>query len=252
MCENAHIEELKKVYSEKDVSNNYILERFNSSIGRVLHEAQVNFVGTVIKKYGVKKALEVAPGPARLTVDIGNRTGIQGTIVDVNPNMLQQAETRLNQAGIADKWRIVMGDAFALPFDDIFPLVYSFRFIRHFRLEDRVKIYKQVYSHLEGKGLFIFDAINYDISHLVRIKHGIDKYPIYDKLYNFSELHNELKQNGFNIIHYISVQRNYSLQSLIQVWVDPRSRKLAYFFIKLIELARIGKPLEWIVLCQKI
>lgn len=252
MTSNDHIEQLKKAYSENKVSDTYIEDRFNSGIGRILHEAQVNFVIDSISKLETKKVLEIAPGPARLTVDIGTACKETcGTIMDVNVNMLEQAQRRLDAAGLAGRWRTVTGDAFALPFDDIFQMVYSFRFIRHFYEEDREKIYRQIYDHLEPQGYLIFDAINREVSEPLRANASQDEYPIYDELYDFPQLEKELEQNRFKIIDHVAVQRSYPLLSNIQNLIGPRSPKLAYTLMNMIETSGIGQPLEWIVLCQK-
>lgn len=252
MAANDHIEQLKKAYSETKVSDTYIENRFTSAIGRILHEAQVSFVIDAINKYHISKALEVAPGPARLTVDIGTACRqTRGTIMDFNDNMLEQAQKRLSAAGLAENWKTVAGDAFAMPFDDLFQLVYTFRFIRHFHEEDRARIYSQIYQHLEPNGYLIFDVINRQVSEPLRTA-AADEYPIYDELYNFPEIEQELINNNFRIIEHTAVQHSYSLLSQIQILVGPRSEKLAYRLMKMIESANIGQPLEWIVLCQKV
>lgn len=253
MTSNDHIEQLKKAYSENKVSDSYIEDRFSSAIGRILHEAQVNFVIDAIQKLKSNKVLEIAPGPARLTVDIGSACKeTTGMIMDVNVNMLEQAQKRLKSAGLVDRWQTIVGDAFALPFDDVFQLVYTFRFIRHFHEEDRSKIYRQIYNHLAPGGHLIFDVINRVVSEPLRAGSSPDEYPIYDELYDFPQLVNELKQNNFKIVNFVEVQRSYALLSKIQTLIGPRSQNFAYTLMKLIENAKIGQPLEWIVLCQKI
>jgi len=252
MTDTLHKEQLQSAYSDPKVSDSYIQDRFDSGIGRILHEAQVKFVIDAILKFKFNKVLEIAPGPARLTVDIGTACmDSSGTIMDLNANMLEQAQKRLNAAGLADRWRTVIGDAFDLPFDDIFQIVYSFRFIRHFYEEDRGEIYRQIYDHLEPQGYLIFDAINHDVSAPLRAKSGPDAYPIYDELYHFPQLSAELEKNRFKIINHVAVQHSFSLMNLIQIWIGPRSPKLAYLLMKMIDVVKIGQPLEWIVLCQK-
>lgn len=252
MKKNNNIEKLKKVYSEKKISETYIEDRFYYAIGKILHQAQVKFVTDAISMRNIKKVLEIAPGPARLTVDIGSVCKETcGTIMDVNANMLEQAKKRLDAAGLTARWQTVIGDAFALPFDDVFQMVYSFRFIRHFHEEDREKIYREIYDHLEPQGYLIFDAINRDVSAPLRVKSSADAYPIYDELYDLQQLNEELKRNHFKLIDHVAVQHSFSLLNLIQIWVGPRSQKLAYTLMKMIENAKIGQPLEWVVLCQK-
>lgn len=245
--------DIQQAYSDTSLSEKYIAERFDSAIGRVLHEEQVRFVADVIKKYQVNEVLEIAPGPARLTVDIGRRCPlVNGAIVDVNDNMLDEARRRLDSAGQGQRWQVVTGDAFDLPFAERFQLVYSFRFIRHFLEEDRARIYRQIYDHLDTNGLLIFDAINRTVSEPLRSNGLPGEYPIYDELYDFDQLKAELEKSRFRIIDSASVQRSYSLLSKIQVLIGPRSQSLAYRLMKMVEAARMGEPLEWIILCQKL
>lgn len=252
MLNKIHKEQIREAYSQEKVSESYIGERFSAAIGRVLHEAQVDFIRNIINKYGIRNVLEIAPGPARLTVDIGRGNGnLKGTIIDINHNMLLKAHKRLKEAGLDNRWQVIHGDAFSLPFNDKFQMVYTFRFIRHFHINDRVKIYHQIHEHLDEKGLLIFDAVNYDVSLPLRLKEGLEKYPVYDELYKFFDLQKEIIQNGFKIIDYREVQNNYQLQSFIQNLVAPHSDTLAYLLLKMVNSIK-RKPLEWLVLCQKI
>jgi ubiquinone/menaquinone biosynthesis C-methylase UbiE len=250
--DNQHIEQLKQAYSKKVVSDSYIDERFTSGIGRLLHEAQVKFVVEVINSYKINNVLEIAPGPARLTVDIGRACQkTSGIIMDVNANMLEHAQKRLDSAGLAGRWETKLGDAFDLPFSDVFQMVYTFRFIRHFHEKEREMIYRQIRQHLVPNGYLVFDAINRAVSEPLRAMASPDEYPIYDEMFDYPELAKEIEMNGFRIVELVAVQRNYSLLNKIQILVGPRSTKLAYFLMKLIEGTGKGQPLEWIVLCQK-
>ncbi|HXG11715.1 MAG TPA: class I SAM-dependent methyltransferase, partial [Gemmataceae bacterium] len=44
--------------------------------------------------------------------------------------------------------------------DQIFDLVYTFRFVRHFRRSDRERLYVQVRRVLKPGGYFVLDAVN--------------------------------------------------------------------------------------------
>lgn len=253
MSELSHREQLKSAYSHTKVSDSYINERFDSAVGRILHEAQINFVIEAITQLKITNVLEIAPGPARLTVDIGLACSqTSGKIIDINENMLDQAHKRLNVAGLADRWETVVGDAFDLPFEMAFELIYTFRFIRHFHEDSRAKIYGQIYDHLKPGGYLILDAINHDVSAPLRAKSGLGAYPIYDELYRFPQLQEELVKNRFKIVKHIAVQHSFPLLNLIQIWIAPRSQKVAYQLMKMVEASRIGLPLEWILLCQKV
>ncbi len=71
--------------------------------------------------------LEVGPGPGHLAERLlGLMPGGRWTGVDIDPSMLDAAERRLSDEGLAGRSRVVRGDVAALPFEDAsFDLVVS-------------------------------------------------------------------------------------------------------------------------------
>lgn len=241
-------EEIRGAYSQPATAEEYIDRRFTSAWGSVMHAAQVRVINEVIRTHGVKRVLEVAPGPARLSHEV---TGFEhGCLCEFNESMLQVARRRLG--GPHGRWRIVRGDAFRLPFQPPlgFDMVYTFRFIRHFELPERAALYKQVRSVLKDDGLFVFDAVNVKVGPASRVRDGLEKHPLYDEFYEANALKRELVEHGFTPVSLTDVIRHMRVQTWIQVLVGPRSWTFARLLIALLEYLP-GQPLEWVVVCHK-
>ena len=201
--------DLKEYYFNKDLVDSYIEDRFKHPLGRILHESQVDVVNTAIQEYTVKDLLELAPGPGRVSFEIN---GFQkGVMIDASENMLDLAQKRLRNTNNYEKWSFEHSDIFDYTTDQVFDLVFTFRFIRHLDDEKRVQIYSKIREFLKDKGLLIFDAINYHVSYPLRQK-APKAYPVYDKLYTRKELIQELHDNGFHVINMRSVQCHFRLQ----------------------------------------
>jgi SAM-dependent methyltransferase len=222
-----------------------------SAWGAVIHQAQVRVVNDAIRDFGAQQVLEVAPGPARLSCDV---VGFQeGILCDANESMLRIARQRLSRqrSGAAGgRWSLVQGDGFRLPFAGPFDLIYTFRFIRHFELHDRAALYAQIRSLLREGGIFILDAVNVVTSLPLRAKEGLNKYPVYDELYQRDDLVKELNAHGFEVLSLTDVLRHATWQQKIQIYVAPRSHGLAKGLMELLEHVP-GQPLEWVITCRK-
>ena len=131
--------EIRGAYAQTDTAEEYVDKRFASAWGSVVHAAQVRVVNEVIRTYAVKRVLELAPGPARISRDVAGFE--RGYLCEFNDSMLRVARRRL--AGAAIPWQMVRGDAFHLPFKPSLDLdmVYSFRFVRHFEAENHTALY---------------------------------------------------------------------------------------------------------------
>lgn len=235
-------------YGDKKNATSYIKTRFEHPLGQVLHNRQVSFVNLVIKEYKVRDLLEIAPGPARISVDIKGFE--KGLMVDSSENMLDLAKRRLSKGSNFNKWSFQQANIFNFKSNRLFDLVYTFRFIRHLDKEKRYRIYLLINSVLKDKGLLIFDAVNYDISFPLR-QQNPNAYNIYDKLYNKNELINELGKNGFRVIKLRSVQCQFQLQYFLNKFRKFKISPIVKLVINLLENDNAENPLEWVVLCQK-
>jgi len=242
------ISALREAYRDDGVAARYIENRFREPLGALLHARQADALRRIIRQVRPRDVLEVAPGPARLTVDVGRALGRPGTAVDASAAMLAQARRRLDASGLA--WRCVNGDAFSLPFGSEFDLVYSFRLVRHFERGERVRLYREIGRVLRPGGLFIFDAVNAEVSAPLRGSAAAGEYEHYDALLTPAELDAELSDAGLRVRSLEGVQRRYRALSRAQILIAPRSRPLARAAMEIIDRLG-GPPLEWIVTCVR-
>src|SRR5262249_4547749 len=131
-----------------------------------------------------------------------------------------------------------------------FDLVYSFRFLRHFRRDDRNRLYAEIQRVLRPGGYFLMDAVNERVSRPLREANPED-YPIYDVLYTEEELRRELTTAGLEPVELRPVQKFYRWQYRSQVLLGPRANWLNRLVIRGLEHLPAGHGLEWIVTCRR-
>jgi ubiquinone/menaquinone biosynthesis C-methylase UbiE len=236
--------EIKRFYESSAVAERYVSERFTSELNRMLHLRQVAAVQRTIGRCQPATALEIATGPGRLTRDVR----ASGLLVCLEYNNAMVAEGR-SAVRTPSAW--VRGDAFHLPFSPPFDLVYSFRFIRHFRRADRERIYAEIRRVLRPGGCFLLDAVNARVSGPSRAKRP-DLFPVYDKLYERSELFEELTGAGFLPVSARAVYKFKRCQHLSQVLVGPRANWLNRLLINFLEALPSRNGEEWIVECRRV
>ncbi len=218
-------------------------------LGHFQHKIQVETINSAIHKYNVQKVLEVACGPARLTSEIS--VSKLGIAIDSSHEMLRIAKNKMNSD---KKWQFIKADAFDPGIRQRFQLIYSLRFIRHFKFSDRVKLYKIIFELLLNEGVFIFDAVHYKKFSFIRKLENKNQKEIYDKIYETrKEIVNELNTAGFEVLAFKSLVHHFYLQAII----SRLSKKLGVHtvgskVIQLLEKVPFGRPLEWIVICRKI
>jgi ubiquinone/menaquinone biosynthesis C-methylase UbiE len=236
--------EIQSAYSAVQTAQEYVARRFESPLMEILHERQVGAVNRAMREARPRRALEVAPGPGRLTRQVQPA----GELVCLEFNEGMIAEGRLAcAAGV--EW--VRGNAFELPFGQEFDFLYTFRFVRHFKRPDRERLYEQFRRVVRPGGRLMFDAVNAVVSAPLRAADPAG-YTIYDKLYrDEAELGAELTENGFHVERLEPVQRAFRQQYQTQVLVGPRSTQLCRWMIRGMERLSWGQGLEWIVTCRR-
>jgi len=239
---------IRDAYRDERVASKYIDERFRQPLGALLHRRQLGVIRQVVGALQPDRVLELAPGPARLTVDVAPFLKHPPVIVDASPQMLEQAHRRLSAAGRAAE--LIEGDAFRLPFRAAFDLVYTFRLIRHFQEADRIRLYRQIATALRPGGLLVFDAVNEVVSERVRAAAAADEYRHYDALLTPDALARELRRGGFVVQKLVGVQYRYQLLAKVQTLVAQRSRTAAIGALELLDRSG-GQPLEWVVVCRR-
>ena len=242
-------EDLQKAYQDDGVARQYVAQRFESPLGALLHSRQVRVVQDLIRGRSLARVAEIAPGPARVTVDIAPLLpGL--TLIDASAQMLAEARSRLAARGLRNRARLVQADAFALPIRAQFDLVYTFRLIRHFQRDDRLKLYEQIASILSPQGWFVSDAVNEVVSRPFREKSRPDEHQHFDALMRPEELRDELRASGFEVHALVGVQHRYAALLKCQIYLAPRSTRLARLAMEAIERTG-GQPLEWVVVCRR-
>ncbi|HWO40960.1 MAG TPA: methyltransferase domain-containing protein [Candidatus Eisenbacteria bacterium] len=241
-------EAIKRFYDDPEVVERYLERRTAQPLGSVLHRRQIEFLNDTIARQRVRRVLDLAPGPARLGAEL--ETPPVAIALDFSWNMLAEARRRTRARGKA--WQLVQGDGYQLPFGaGTFDLVYSLRFVRRFERPERNRLYGEIQRVLRTDGLFVMDAQNRAVALPHRISRGLEKYPVYDELFERAELIQELRDNGFAVIQLEGIMRRFDLQSRLN-----RLRRFglsgpARVLIRMLEWAGDENPSTWMVLCRK-
>jgi SAM-dependent methyltransferase len=243
------VPEMREAYRDEKVARSYIENRFRRPLGYLLHKRQLDVLRRVIGQVQPRGVLEVAPGPARLTMEVAGMLKCGGVAIDASRQMLAEAAPRIKSAG-SHPWVLAQGDAFCLPLAGPFDLAYTFRLIRHFDRPERVKLYKELARVLRPGGALVFDAINEEESAPMRAG-GSPALQHYDALLNPKALREELTEAGFTSIELTGVQHRYAWQYKADILLSPRSYALSRLALELIDRSPGGKPLEWVVTCRR-
>jgi SAM-dependent methyltransferase len=146
----------------------------------------------------------------------------------------------------------VQGDAFALPFDAEFDLVYAFRLIRHFGEADRAQLYAELARVLKPGGFLVFDAVNAVVSAPLRANASPGEYSHFDALLTPRAVREEVVRHGFSVESLAGVQHRYGLLLSLQTLLAPRAPGLAGLAMDMVDRVGRGEPLEWIVTCRRV
>ena len=235
-------------YEDNTVAHDYICERFAKPLGRIQHQTQVETINNIISFYQVDRILEVACGPARLTSYIKGFK--EGVAIDTSDQMLNIARKRVSNP---EKWQFINADAFQMNLNERFQLIYVFRFIRHFRSPERIKLYNKFYDLLEDSGILIFDAVNYEKFAFIRKIENKGQKLIYDKIYPSSKsLEDELFNAGYKVLTLKGLIYHFYIQAAIsRISNRLKIGDLGLKVISCLERFPFGRPLESIVICRK-
>ena len=271
--EAKHESSVKTLYQDTKVAEDYIRDRFTWSWSRLLHDRQVRILNEAIKKHGIQCALELAPGPARLTTQVEGLK--RGVAVEASVEMLEVARRRIKEKGLDDRWDFREGNAFDLSsIEETFGLVYTFRFIRHFDLDERKRLYEEILARLDPSGILVFDVVNRPVTERLRAKSSsttgdstsdhkpddkaksadseeYESLSVYDVLYTEEEFRAEMDGFGFDVVSMHPVLRHFELQAWISYKGDTRIRPLSNLIVRTLETMPGGAPLEWVAVVKK-
>ena len=245
---------VKSLYEDVKVAEEYIKQRFGHAWGKLLHCKQAMAVDRFIKETALERVLEIAPGPARLATEL--KSVRHGLMLDNSAAMLAVARRRLEAGGVAHLWELQKGNAFELEkLGRRFHLVFTFRFLRHFRQEERARLYGSIGQCLEPGGLLIFDVVNKTVRHRIEERNPTrpeGELNVFDETYSVESFREEMKRHGFHVLRLESVVNHFFLQSWISGRLGYRSPGLALMLVRVLEQVASRQPLEWIAFCQKV
>lgn len=240
-------DELQKYYQDQRVVDEYLRRRTAQPLNQLLHSSQVAFLNSVLRDQNPARVLEIAPGPARLTAALD----FEGSVVamDFSPAMLRTARARLRERG--RPWSVLRGDAFALPFaSSSFDMVFTLKFVRHFQAEDRTRLYAEIRRVLRPGGFFVLDGQNRAISLPHREQKGLDRYPIYDVLYDREEMVREFEAAEFQVLRVDGMINHFALQQRLNRLRRIGLSGFARLLIRAVECVPTRNPSTWMVLNQ--
>ena len=239
-----HPSELKDYYQDTRVVGDYMRKRTTQPLGSVMHREQVRFLNHVIAERKPHFVLEVAPGPARLTAEVMQVPF--GVAAEFSPAMISAARVRLESAG--RRWQIVRADAFSLPLPGgHFDLVYTLRFLRHFSLAERARLYAEIRRVLRPGGLLVMDAQN----RAVRDSGHVERHAVYDELYSAESLRLEVESHGFRLAQLYGVIQHHRLQRRVNRLRAFGLDRLARSVIAALERLPSDNPSTWMVACER-
>lgn len=244
-------EEIGRAYRSDTLADDYIASRYQADpFGRALHERQARVVRKVIKGLRVRHLLEVAPGPARLTV---HTPPVESACaVEQSPAMLRIASARLLERGRSD-WRLILGDGFRLPLPSgRFDLAMSFKLIRHFDKPDRLALLAELRRVLRAGGHALFDVANAQATRWLLDKWGIGGSWVDDHWFTRRDFEAEMAEAGFRVERMYAVHPALRLQYYTFAALGRRSPAAATAVSRCLELATSHSPNEWVALCRRV
>jgi ubiquinone/menaquinone biosynthesis C-methylase UbiE len=237
-------DEIRGYYQDREVVARYLERRTAQPLNGALHHAQVRVLRRVMAERAPQRVLEIAPGPGRLTAEV-TVPGL-GIAIEFSDGMLRSARERV------ERWQFVRGDAFQLPLpDETIDLVFTIRFIRRFQRPDRQRLYAEIRRVLRAGGALVMDAQNRAVALPHRLERGLDRYPVYDELYDRPQLESELASAGFRVWQVEGMIRHARVQRSLNRLRRFRLSGLARALIDALEHVPSSNPSTWMVLCEK-
>ena len=125
-----------------------------------------------------KKILDLGAGTGLELIYIFEKfPDAEVTVIDITENMLEELKKR----SFADHVTTICGDFFEAEFGKDYDAVISTSALHHFKLEEKIKLYKKVYDCLKDGGLFLnsdYIALTQEIEdhQLYELEHNIENF----------------------------------------------------------------------------
>ena len=239
----ANLDELRGYYRQKDVAGKYLDKKVGHIVGLYRHQTQVHILRKIIEDYKIKKLLEIAPGPGRLTSEVKVEKGLA---VDSSAEMLNIAQERVG----SENWDFTVGDAMNLQTGQKFDMAMSFRFIWHLSYEQRLTCYHSIRSNVSSNGLVVFDTMFHRPLYMGKLRPanmGQVKLFTYK---NRKELLAELEEAELELIEIHPYFNHTNIQHIIGRIGCLLGRSFALALIKKIDKVKPMFPQESIVVCR--
>lgn len=232
---------LKRYYQDEAVVASTLAHETLDPQTRAIQSAHVGVVNSVIADHGLERGLELACGSGAVTRQI---QGLKAAVaVDSSPQMLALARQGVDRG----TWTLLQADVLDLDLGETFPLVFSFRFLRHLDLEPRRRALAVVRHHLDDAGWFVFDVPNATVH---SEGHGADL-PLYEKVWSREELARELAAAGFRVERWVDTMRWHGLQRAVSRLCCRGPRSLGTSVVSALDRLPGKQPLEWTVVCRR-
>ncbi|MFC1651546.1 methyltransferase domain-containing protein [Patescibacteria group bacterium] len=252
---------MKKAYQRNTETITNYETRFQRPDRAMSHDKEVAIINRIFRKNKPEKILDLALGPARVSKDLNLKYFEKGFGLDSSPIMLKNAKQKLDPK----KWELIEGDAFKTPFkDNEFDAVTTFRFIRHFKIDDRKRIYQEIKRILKPNGILIFEALNKDMGEYSKKASGILKpsafeKPVYDELWDRNDLIKELNASGFNVeklypvLNFFKYQHNFArvFNKLSGILHVNTIKRFAKWVLRIWDIIPTKTTHQWEVIARK-
>jgi len=162
----------------------------------------------------IKKILDLGAGTGLELIHVFELfPNVEVTVIDITENMLEELKKR----SFSNHVTTICGDFFEVEFGENFDAVISTSALHHFKIEEKVKLYKKVYDCLKENGQFINCdkiALSQEIEdgQLYELEHNIENHKHIDTPLTVEHEIEVLKRVGFNEITSSNVDKDdYSL-----------------------------------------
>ena len=123
------------------------------------------------------------------------------TVIDITENMLEKLKTR----SFASKVETICGDFFKVDFGKDYDAVISTSALHHFKIEEKIKLYRKIYECLKQNGVFLnsdYIALTEEIQkeQLDKLENHFDEYKHIDIPITVDNEVKILTQTGFKDI----------------------------------------------------